>query len=226
MDFVNGIDVSDFQGNDIDWAQVKSSGYSFAIAKATEGTGNVQSSFAHNINGIRAAGMVAGAYHFLSWEDDPAAQAAHFLSVYTPRNGDIPPALDCEAVPAGMSNDAVIDQISGFLEAYEPHLGGARMLLYMSYSFPGENLNGGSDFGGHPIWIAAYNTDPFESNVPPEWVGKTPGMVMWQYSDGSIPSTQPPIEGLGTSIDRDRFNGDLEALKAFALKNVPGPSNG
>jgi hypothetical protein len=45
-------------------------------------------------------------------------------------------------------------------------------------------------------------------------------MVMWQYSDGSIPSTQPPIAGLGTSIDRDRFNGDVDALKAFTLKNV------
>lgn len=220
MAFVNGIDVSDFQGDDIDWGQVKSSGYSFAIAKASQGTTDVQSSFGHNINGIRAAGMTAGAYHFLSWEDDPAAQAAHFRSAYTPRNGDIPPALDCEAVPAGMSSDAVIAQISGFLEAYEPHLAGARMLLYMSFSFPSESLNGGSGFSGHPVWIAAYNTDPFDSNIPPAWVGKTPGMVMWQYSDGSIPSTQPPIAGLGTSIDRDRFNGDLDALKAFTLKTL------
>jgi lysozyme len=220
MAFVNGIDVSDFQGNDIDWSSVKASGYSFAIAKATQGTGNVQTSFAHNISGIRDAGMIAGAYHFLSWESDPRAQGAHFLSVYTPRKGDIPPALDCEAVPAGMSSGACISQISGFLNAVEPHLGGARMLLYMSFSFPSDNLNGGTDFSGHPVWIAAYNTDPFASNVPPAWVGKTPGMVMWQYSDGSIPAPQPPIAGLGSSIDRDRFNGDIDALKAFTLQNV------
>ena len=218
--FVNGIDVSDFQGNDIDWNLVKESGYSFAIAKATQGASDVQSSFAHNIEGIRAAGMVAGAYHFLSWEDDPAAQAANFLSVYTPRNGDLPPALDCEAVPAGMAGATCIAQISGFLQAVEPHLNGARMLLYMSYSFPAGYLNGGSDFGGHPLWVAAYNDDSYESNIPPTWIGKIPGMVMWQYSDGSIPTTQPPIGGLGSSIDRDRFIGDLDALKAFALKNL------
>jgi len=220
MTFVNGIDVSDFQGNDIDWNLVKESGYSFAIAKATQGSGNVQSSFAHNISGIRAAGMIAGAYHFLSWTDDPAAQAANFLSVYTPRNGDIPPALDCEAVPGGMSSEAVMAQISGFLQAVEPHLKGARMLLYMSYSFPGEYLNGGSGYAGHPLWVAAYNDDSYQSNIPPGWAGKTPGMVMWQYSDGSIPTTQPPIAGLGSSIDRDRFIGDLAALKAFTLKNL------
>ena len=220
MDFVNGIDVSDFQGDDIDWNLVKDSGYSFAIAKATQGAGDVQTSFAHNIDGIRAAGMIAGAYHFLSWEDDPAAQAANFLSVYTPRNGDLPPALDCEAVPAGTSSDTCIAQISGFLEAVEPHLKGARMLLYMSYSFPSGYLNGGTDFGGHPLWVAAYNDDSYESNIPPAWAGKTPGMVMWQYSDGSIPTTQPPIAGLGSSIDRDRFIGDLDALKAFTLKNL------
>ena len=220
MAFVNGIDVSDFQGNNIDWGKVKASGYSFAIAKATEGTGNTQTSFAHNMSGIRAAGMIAGAYHFLSWQTDPAAQAAHFLSVYKPHKGDIPPTLDCEAVPAGMSSDACVKQVSAFLQAVEPHLGGAKMLLYMSFSFANDHLNGGTGFSGHPVWIAAYNTDTFESNVPPAWVGKTPGMVMWQFSDGSIPGPQPAIAGLGSSIDRDKFNGDINALKAFTLQNV------
>jgi lysozyme len=215
MAFVNGIDVSDFQGTQIDWGRVKNSGYSFAVTKATQSTDNVQQSFAHNIAGIRAAGMVAGAYHFLSWHTPPAAQAANFLSVYQPRNGDLPPALDCEACDVGPQ--AAIAQIAGFLQAVEPHLGGARMLLYMSFSFPDGNLNGGSDFSGHPLWVAAYNNDPAPP-VPAAW--NAGNVVMWQYSDGQIPQAQPAIDGLGVNVDRDRFVGDLDALHAFTLKNV------
>lgn len=215
MPFVNGIDVSDFQGNAINWSSVKNAGYSFAIAKATEGTGNVQTSFAHNISGIRAAGMVAGAYHFLSWTSDPAAQAEHFLSVYTPKNGDLPPVLDCEACT--VSPAAAIAQISGFLQAVEPRLAGARMILYMSFSFPTDHLNGGSGFSGHPLWVAAYNNDG-QPPVPAAWTNDK--VVLWQYSDGSIPQTQPPIAALGTSVDRNRFIGDLNALRAFTVRNL------
>ncbi len=215
MAFVNGIDVSDFQGTNIDWGQVKNSGYSFAISKATQSTDDVQQSFAHNMTGMRAAAMVAGAYHFLDWNASPAAQAAHFLSVYTPQNGDLPPALDCEACTVGPA--AAIAQIAGFVQAVEPHLGGARMLLYMSYSFPDESLNGGSGFSGHPLWVAAYEGGDAVP-VPPAWTAAN--VVMWQYSDGQIPQPQPAIGGLGVNIDRDRFVGDLTALHAFTLKNV------
>ena len=215
MAFVNGIDVSDFQGTQIDWGNVKSSGYSLAITKATQSTDVTEQSFAYNIAGIRAAGMVAGAYHFLSWHTDPAAQAAYFLSVYTPQNGDLPPALDCEA--CDVDAPTAIAQIAGFLRAVEPHLGGARMLLYMSYSFPGDNLNGGSDFSGHPLWVAAYE-DGDDVPVPPAWTAAN--VRMWQFSDGQIPQPQPPVGALGANVDRDRFVGDLNALHAFTLKNA------
>ncbi len=207
MNFVNGVDVSDFQPN-VDWAQVKSSGHSFGISKATQSTDNVQTTFAGNMSSMRANGMVAGAYHFLSWHTDPVAQAQHFLSVYKPQNGDLPPALDCEA--CDVSADAAIAQMAKFLQTVEPHLGGARMLLYMSYSFPSGNLNGGSDFSGHPLWVAAYNSDPTPP-VPPPWQN----VVMWQYTDAL------QVAGISGGVDGDRFVGTLADLKAFALKNLP-----
>ena len=129
MDFVHGVDVSDYQGN-VSWPGVHASGYSFAIAKATEGTGNVQTTFGGNIAAIRAVGMTAGAYHFLDWNEDPVAQAHHFLSVYTPKPGDLPPALDCEACT--VSSAAAVAQVSGFIDEVERHLSGRRMLLYFS----------------------------------------------------------------------------------------------
>ena len=206
MQFVNGVDVSDYQP-DVNWASVKASGRSFGISKATESTDDVQDTFAGNMSAMRANGMVAGAYHFLSWHTDPVAQAQFFLSVYQPRNGDLPPALDCEA--CDVSADAAISQMAKFLQTVEPHLGGARMLLYMSYSFPADNLNGGSDFSGHPLWVAAYNDDPTPP-VPPPWQS----VAMWQFTDAL------QVDGIAGSVDGDRFVGTLDDLHAFTLKNI------
>ena len=203
MEFVHGVDVSDYQGN-VSWPGVHASGYSFAIAKATEGTGNVQSTFGGNIAAIRAVGMVAGAYHFLDWNEDPVAQAHHFLSVYTPKPGDLPPTLDCEACT--VSSAAAVAQVSGFIDEVERHLSGRRMLLYFSYSFPADHLEGGSAFGGHDIWVAAYSSAA-EPPVPDAWEKAT----IWQWSEtGSV-------GGISGDVDLDRFVGTLDDLKAFCL---------
>lgn len=60
-----GIDVSHYQGT-IDWQQVAATGVvKFALIKATEGTGYIDPSFADNVRGARAHGIIPGAYHFL-----------------------------------------------------------------------------------------------------------------------------------------------------------------
>lgn len=206
MLFCDGIDVSDYQGA-IDWKAARASGLTFAIAKATQGTHNVQDTFASNLAGMRAAGLTAGAYHFLDWNVDPVAQAQHFLSVYRPQNGDLPPTLDCEACTV-RSNDAIAS-IAAFLRTVEPHLGGARMLLYLSYSFPDDHLNGGSGFSGHPLWVAAYNSDP-NPPVPAAWAKAT----MWQWTDhASVPGVSGPVDG-------DRFCGSIADLHAFTLRGI------
>ena len=204
---VNGIDVSIYQG-DIHWPSVKASGYSFAVAKATEGAHYTDADFIYNLDGIREAGMVAGAYHFLDWNTDATAQAEHFLSVYQPRNGDLPPTLDCEACT--VEPNVAIAMVSKFLQTVEPHLAGARMLLYMSFSFPSDHLNGGSGFSGHPLWVAAYNNDA-NAPVPNAWNKAT----MWQWSDSGN------VGGIEGSVDLDRFLGTLDDLHAFTLKGLP-----
>jgi lysozyme len=208
MNHVNGLDVSDYQ-NDVDWATAHGAGYSFGISKATEGLGNAQATFPDNMHDMRAIGMIAGAYHYLHWLDDPRAQAAHFLSVYQPQKGDLPPTLDCEAVPAGVSPQMCIQQISTFLGAIEPHLFGKRMLLYFSASFPDDHLLGGSSFSGHPIWVAAYNNDL----APPAFVA-LPLVKIWQWSDGA---NLPAIAGIHGNVDRNRFLGTLAELRTFCL---------
>ena len=111
-----GIDVSSYQGS-VDWAQVKGAGLVFAFAKATQGTSQVDPEFATNWSGMRAAGLVCGAYHFLDADQDPTAQAEHFLATVKLEAGDLPPVLDIE-VTQGMAVEGLIQRFLFFLRFY------------------------------------------------------------------------------------------------------------
>src|SRR5215217_1156995 len=107
---VSGIDVTHYQGT-VDWAQVAGAGMAFAFVKATQGASGVDPLFAQNWDGARTAGLLCGAYHFYQPGDDPAEQAAHFLSVLgIPPGivGGLPPVLDIET--AGSQTPAQIVQ--------------------------------------------------------------------------------------------------------------------
>jgi hypothetical protein len=60
---LKGIDVSHYQGS-INWKDVKNGGFSFAMAKATEGLTYVDPTFGTNYAGMHAVGLVRSAYHF------------------------------------------------------------------------------------------------------------------------------------------------------------------
>src|SRR5262249_41134799 len=77
---LNGIDGSNYQGN-VNWAAVKSAGITFAIAKATEGTTFTDAYINKNIAGMKANGIIPGAYHFAHPGSDATTQANKFTSV-------------------------------------------------------------------------------------------------------------------------------------------------
>src|ERR1039458_9934968 len=62
-----GIDVSTSQGS-INWARVKGNGITFAWAKATEGVGFTDGTFAVNEANAKAAGVLIGAYHYARFD--------------------------------------------------------------------------------------------------------------------------------------------------------------
>src|ERR1700728_5326112 len=67
---LQGVDVSHYDGT-VNWTQVKAAGISFAFAKATESDNDIDPTFATNWAGMKAAGVVRGAYHFF----DPSVSA-------------------------------------------------------------------------------------------------------------------------------------------------------
>src|SRR5208282_4111715 len=75
-----GVDVSHFNLS-ITWANVKAAGIVFAYAEATDGNSYVDPYFSSNWSGMKAAGVVRGAYAVFEPNVNGAAQADYFMSV-------------------------------------------------------------------------------------------------------------------------------------------------
>ena len=200
-----GIDVSSYQGT-VDWAQAKAAGLHFAFAKATQGTSIVDPEFAANWSGIRAAGLVRGAYHFMDPNEDAAAQAEHFLATVKLEAGDLPPVLDIE-VSGGMSVAGLDDAVHTWLEKVAAATG-VQPIIYSDDSFLGTDLAKG--FGDYPLWIAAYSPDP--PAPPAGWTAWT----FWQYSDTGT------VSGVDGQVDRDRYQGTEAAFQELLVAAAPG----
>jgi lysozyme len=216
---VHGCDFSDFQPN-TDFATAKASGYcTFGYAKATQGTGDVQETFASNMTAMRAAGVIPGAYHFFDFTQDALAQARFFLSVYTQQRGDLPPMLDLEydvddngeplcnadGTLPGCTPSQAVAAVAKFLGVVEAAIG-RRCVLYCNRYFWIEAMGNSDGFSGHPLWIAAYGGGA-SPEIPSPWTTYT----FWQYSgSGRVP-------GFTDNVDQDYFNGTLAELQALRL---------
>ncbi len=198
---LTGIDVSHFQGH-VDWAAVKNAGCSFAFAKATEGAGITDPFFAANWAGMKAAGLMRGAYHFYRAGEDAQQQAANFLSNVQFETGDLPPVLDIE-LNDGVVGEALVGGVQTWLDAVEP-VAGVTPIIYTNTYFWDAQFN--DQFSQYPLWIAHYGPQP--EPLPAGWTVWT----FWQYSQSL------GIAGVGGAADHDYFNGPLTQLQLFAVK--------
>lgn len=204
MIHVNGIDVSDWQG-DVDWSQVRADGYTFAYAKATQGNSYVAQTFEKNWAGMKQAGILRGAYHMFDFTVSPQAQAQYFLDVYQPAPGDLPPMIDLElpTVSSPRESVAAIASFLGLVEKKAPR----HMLVYISYGFWEGSLGSTDGFSGHPLWLANYTNADQPTALPHVWNA----MTMWQYSQNGN------VGGISGTVDLDRFVGTPSDLRALLL---------
>ncbi|MCH8622401.1 GH25 family lysozyme [Undibacterium sp. TS12] len=198
---VNGIDVSHFQGT-VDWAAVKAAGKAFAFAKASDGITYTDPQFKTNWQGIKAAGLLRGAYHFYESNDDPVAQANNFIkAVGTLAAGDLPPVLDIEIFKGNYGTATLAANVQTWLNTVQQALG-RTPIIYTGPSFWNQYMN--NQFSAYPLWIAQYGVS--QPTLPNGWSKWT----FWQSSESGT------VAGVTGSVDIDVFAGSMANLLTLA----------
>ncbi|WP_025685336.1 GH25 family lysozyme [Paenibacillus maysiensis] len=197
-----GIDVSHYNGT-IDWQQVAAAGKTFAFIKATEGTTYQDNQFLANVQGARDASILVGAYHFLNatTTDGARQEAANFARALESAGGrlDLPPVLDYENNPKGLSPAQISEVAHAFLDETEK-LTGRLPIVYTGNVFASKF---DPTFSMYKLWVARYSTTQKPTAVP-AW----DNWWAWQYSStGSVP-------GIRGNVDLDEFNGTIDELRS------------
>lgn len=204
---VRGVDVSHYQG-DIDWNVIESQNISFAFIKATEGSGYVDDCFSRNWENVSKTSILAGAYHFFSFDSAPSAQASLYIETVGSLLGKLPPVVDVEYYGNKESNppdkDAVTAALQEFLSLLEAHYH-TKPVIYTTYSVYDRYIKG--IFDDYPLWIRNVYYTP-SLDVGSNW-------TFWQYSDTGKLSGYTGDE---PCIDLNVFRGSMKELEFFINK--------
>jgi lysozyme len=210
-----GVDVSEFQGV-IDWPTVARSGVAFAFARATFGSNRVDARYLANAKAMRDAGVVPGAYHFLTREP-VVAQAAAFVRWAHPHHMH---ALDVEY--QGMD-------VAGWVAAYRKHYPTKPLIIYTGRDLWRAAV--GAAHGSGPLWLAGAQPNayvPGSGTLAQQWakVGLADGGLPWggwqewsfmQYTNTAI------VPGISGYVDGDAFNGSIQLLRDLGSTDMePG----
>ena len=196
-----GIDVSHYQGA-IDWDVVSKQGVDFVYVKATEGTTYTDPKFKYNWSSLAKLPIAKGAYHYLRADQDPLAQAQHFIEVLDglPKP-DLPPAVDVEVLQ-GVTPRELKDHVQVWVEAVEAKYS-VKPVIYIVTGFV-KHFKIEGILAQYPLWYAKYDTEELQlPDVLDEFTWE-----IWQYGQGRI-------KGISTDVDFNRFNGGTKALAHF-----------
>jgi lysozyme len=195
------VDLSHF--NTVEsFATVKAAGIVGVIHKATQGTGWTDPTYHERRTQALAAGLWWGAYHF-GQGGDGVAQAEHFLSFVNPGPNDLL-ALDFETNPQGASMtlaeaEQFVTEVQSKTKRWPGFYGGGGYLDGLIGSSHNPTL------ANCWFWLSDYQSTP---HVPANW----PTWTMWQYTGDGLGPEPHTVEGIEGNIDRDQFNGDMDAL--------------
>jgi lysozyme len=197
---VKGVDVSVFQDT-VDWSTVKAAGIDFGIARISDGS-FLDTQFDANWSGMKAQGLVRGAYQFFEPGEDPTTQANIVISaVGVLGDGDLPVTADME-VTGGQSPGTIAANLQTWVTKVQAGTGKAPM-IYTAEGYWDSDV-ASSAFGNLPLWAANWDvTCPTLATGWSNW-------KIWQYADNGT------VNGIPDTVDLDEYNGDLTALQGFA----------
>jgi GH25 family lysozyme M1 (1,4-beta-N-acetylmuramidase) len=216
---VDGPDVARYQhpqGAAIDWRRVAESGAGFAFVKATEGTSYTNPYFADDYRAAHDTGLVRSAYHYARPKGDlvTARDQADFFVRTAGRadtKGDLPLTLDLEE-SGGLAPKTLIAWAHTFVDEVTAQTG--RPVIIYTYPYFWQHAMGNtSDFANLPLWIASYRNGGPKQPLPGGWSSWT----FWQYTANGR------ISGIAGAVDRSRFSGTADDLRALADPTPAAP---
>ena len=198
-----GIDVSKWQGPNIDWGEVAQSGIKYAFIRASYGR-RPDPCFLRNVKHATDAGIHTGAYHYLH-AAKPVQQAEFFYDQICST-----PARSAGTRPLPLLNVLDVEGkgktpeiIKAFLVKYEA-LTAEKPLIYTA-AYIWNNLPGDTSWAtDYDLWVANYTPGP-RPYLPKPW--RT--WVFWQHT-----STHQ-VPGIRGPVDHNRFNGSYDDLLAY-----------
>ncbi len=194
-----GIDISEYQGTDIDWQALKNQGLSFVILRAgyrgygQAGTLNTDNCFEANYANAMAYGFDVGVYYFSQATNEAEAveEANYILGILGGRLLNLPIVFDLEHILNG--DDARTDGISGeqftrnaiaFCE--QINAAGYDAMIYSNMMWEAFEYDM-TTLSAYPIWYADYEALP-----------QSPyNFAYWQYSQTGR------VEGINGNVDLD-----------------------
>ncbi|WP_037087490.1 glycoside hydrolase family 25 protein [Neorhizobium vignae] len=194
---IHGIDVSKWNGTDIDWPAVKRSGIAFVFIKATEGKDRIDPTFELNWRGAASAGIPYAPYHFYYFCSTADEQADWFINNVPKDAVKLPPVLDmewnhssptCKTRPDPETVRASMQRFMDRVEAYY----GKRPIIYTSVDFHRDNLVGA--FSNYHFWLRAVAQHPTKIYPDRRW-------SFWQYTSTGI------VPGIKGEMDINVFAG-------------------
>jgi GH25 family lysozyme M1 (1,4-beta-N-acetylmuramidase) len=180
---IDGVDISHHQAAPLDWAKAKAAGVKFAYHKVSEGTSFHDVAYTKRRAECAKAGVPFGGYHFARpGSSNGAAQARFFLSVCTPKAGDMRPMLDLED-RGGLSDAALTVWVKAFVAEVKKETGKAP-IIYTPFSL--------TSSPGTFLWVPRYSNGNNLPRIPKPWDRWT----IWQFSNG-VYGRPNVVPGLG-----------------------------
>lgn len=94
-DDIIGVDVSEYQDK-IDMKRLSEQNIDFVYIRATEGSSYQDACFRENWKNAHECGLLAGAYHFFSFDSSGETQARNYIETVGELEGDLIPVVDFE----------------------------------------------------------------------------------------------------------------------------------
>lgn len=220
-----GIDISQWQGYDVDFNKVRSAGYDFVIIRAGFGKYASQKdpTFENNYSRAKAAGLGVGAYwySYATTSADASKEAAVFLSVIKGKSFEFPLAFDIEDPSQVNLSGAVLGNIcKSFCDTVE------RAGYYVClYSYPGFMTRIPAEVvSKYDVWIANFTTaaKPYYNGPYGIWQHSSTGRVNGVMGDADLDIA---YKDYPTIMKSNGLNG-FEKIKIEAAKTADTPKKG